>query len=176
MNSDITKKRFETMYLSESDTIFRYCLFRVSNRELALDLVQETFMRFWDSLIQKKEIKNDRAFLFTISRNLIIDHYRKKKSSSLDKILEEVEDGTMLLSDSSQSQNSLFSAESRFFLEKINDLDDADRQVVYLRFVEDLKPKDISEVLDLSPNVVSVRLNRALNRLREITGLNIQEE
>lgn len=173
MNLDNLKKKFEEIYQRESDAVFRFCLFRVSDREVSLDLAQEIFMRYWDNLSSGKEIKNDRAFLFTISRNLIIDYYRKKKATSLDEIIEESEDSLSILSD--HTQNIELTAEAGFFLEKINDLEATYRQVIYMRFVEDLRPKEIAEILDLSPNVVSVRLNRALERLREITGLKLQD-
>lgn len=173
MNLDILKKRFEDIYATESDGVFRYCFFRTSQREVALDLLQDTFMRFWDALSQNKEIKNDRAFLYTISRNLIIDYYRKKKSVSLDNILEEVSDSSMIITDS--KENVVLSAESRFFIDKIEELEEGDRQIIYFRFVDDLKPKEIADILDVTANVVSVRLNRALQKLREITGINIEE-
>jgi DNA-directed RNA polymerase specialized sigma24 family protein len=44
-----------------------------------------------------------------------------------------------------------------------------------MRFVDDLKPKEIAEILNLSPNVVSVRLNRAIEKLREMVGIDLQE-
>lgn len=175
MKLDKLKKRFETVYSAESDAVFRYCFFRTSQREVALDLTQEVFMRFWDSLQNKKDIKSDRAFLFTISRNLVIDYYRKKKSASLDSIVEEVEDGSMIISDT-ESQNTILKSEGRFVLEKINQLDPMHRQVIYFRFVEDLKPKEIAEILGVTPNVVSVRIVRAIERLREITGYDIKDE
>ena len=78
---------FEKTYTDESDAIFRFCLVRVSNREQALDLTQETFLRLWQSLSQDKEIANARAFLFTVAHNLVIDWYRKKKSVSLDSMM-----------------------------------------------------------------------------------------
>lgn len=173
MNLDNLKKKFEEVYQRESDAVFRFCIFRLSDRETCLELTQEVFMRYWDNISSGKEIKNDRAFLFTISRNLIIDHYRKKKSSSLDEIIEELEDSVSVLSDPTQDIE--LSSEGRFFIEKINSLETSDRQVVYMRFVDDLKPKEIAEILNLSPNVVSVRLNRAIEKLREMVGIDLQE-
>jgi RNA polymerase sigma-70 factor, ECF subfamily len=170
MDKKSLKKRFDQIYSSEADSVFKYCFFRVSNRETALDLTQETFMRFWDSLRNGKSIKNDRAFLFTISRNLIIDHYRKKKSLSLDAILEEVDDATLHIEDKEGLLNTEMTAEARFVLEKINDLEPIHREIVYMRFMEGLKPKEIGKVLGVSANVVSVRVIRALEKLREITG------
>ncbi|HEY0220774.1 MAG TPA: RNA polymerase sigma factor [Candidatus Paceibacterota bacterium] len=170
------KKRFDGVYTAEADSVFRYCFFRVSNREVALDMTQETFMRFWDSIREGKEIKNDRAFLFTISRNLVIDYYRKKKSLSLDAILDEVEDATMHLEDKSSFSNTEMTAEARFVMEKINELEPIHREIVRLRFMEGLPPKEIAEVLGVTANVVSVRVIRAMEKLREITGYEVETQ
>ncbi len=168
MKKDTRKQRFESLYKNEADAIFRYCLFRVSDREVALDLTQDAFARFWDTLSNGKNIQNDRAFIFMIARNLIIDFYRKKKAVSLDNILEENEDQMFMAS--SLMQEIDISAEGRFVLEKINDLESGQKQIIYLRFVEDLKPQEIAEILGVTPNVVSVRVIRALEKLRGLLG------
>ncbi len=51
--------KFEKIYEKESDAVFRFCLFRVSDREQALDITQETFLRLWQSLSDGKEILNE---------------------------------------------------------------------------------------------------------------------
>lgn len=170
MKEDILKHRFLNMYESLADSVFRYCLFRISSKETATDLTQEVFTKFWDSLVKNNEIKNDRAFIFMIARNLVIDFYRKKKSVSLDEILDENEDNGIMISGEGQKENIEMSSEARFVMDKISELEPKDQQIVYLRFIEDLKPKDIAEVLGISANAVSVRLIRAMDRLRHITG------
>jgi RNA polymerase sigma-70 factor, ECF subfamily len=165
------RKQFLELYNRESDAIFRFCLLRTSDSEKAVDLTQDTFMRFWDVVNRDDEpITYERAFLFKIARNLIIDWYRKKKSLSLDSILES-EDGIndSLLIDK-DTTNLEMSGEARFVLEKISELEPMYQQVVYMRFVEDMKPKEISEILGESVNVVSVRITRGIEKLREITG------
>lgn len=171
-----TKKIFTEMYNLESDALFRFCIFRVSNRESALDLTQETFMRYWDALISGKDIKNHRAFLFTICRNLVIDHYRKKKALSLDSFLDEVGDSSSFIEDKDSNLNSYSTAEARFVMDKLSELEESDGHIVYLRFIEGLRPKDIADILGVSSNVVSVRITRALEKLRSITGFNLSEE
>ncbi len=167
------EKRFVNLYEAEADAVFRYCLYRTSNRETALDLSQETFTKFWDSLVKGTEIRNDRAFLFVIARNLVIDYYRKKKSLSLDAILEEDSDHSLVLHDLTDASSPETTAEGKFVLDKISELEPLYQQTVYMRFVEGLKPKDIAEILGLSANVVSVRITRGLKELRRITGYDI---
>lgn len=170
-NQEAKKQQFLELYNRESDAIFRFCLLRTSDSEKAVDLTQDTFMRFWDVMSKGEEaITHERALLFKIARNLIIDWYRKKKSVSLDSFLEN-EDGSIdsLLIDK-DTTNLEMSGEARFVLEKISELEPMYQQVVYMRFVEDMKPKEISEILGESVNVVSVRITRGIEKLREITG------
>jgi len=162
---------FKIIYENESDAVFRFCLVRVSDREEALDITQETFLRLWKSLQDGQNILNSRAFLFTIARRLIIDWYRKKKSLSLDSMLER--EGGYDISDDKTVEDSNFSlSEGRYLLSKINELDLSYRDPVYLRFVEGLSPPEIGEVLGISTGATSVRINRGLAELRRIAGYN----
>jgi RNA polymerase sigma factor (sigma-70 family) len=65
-------------------------------------------------------------------------------------------------------------AEGRYLLEMIQKLSPTYKQAVYLRFVEDLSPPQIAEILSVSENAASVRINRGLEELRKIAGYNNQ--
>lgn len=157
---------FRKIYDSEADAVYRFCLLRTSDQDLALDLTQDTFMRFWDTVANKgKVIKNSRAFLFAVARNLIIDWYRKKKAVSLENMLiEGSEDKNELLTSLAGIETE---AEAKHLVRRINALDETYRDAVYLRCVEGLKPKEIATIIGESANVVSVRINRGLRILRE---------
>ena len=172
MKDDITQK-FEKIYADQSDAIFRFCLTRVSDREQALDITQETFVRLWQTLLKEKEVLNDRAFLFTVTRRLIIDCYRKKKSVSLEKMLLVNEETESNLVDDTTLENLEVGPEGRYLLDKMNELEENHREPIYLRFVEGLSPAEIGEILGISANAASVRVNRALLELRKRTGYNI---
>ncbi len=161
------EKVFGEVYRRESDAIFRFCLLRTSDRDVALDFTQDTFMRFWNSLTLEKEIKNHRTFLFTIARNIVIDWYRKKKSFSLEKMMEAAEmRGTsfQLVAE----ENVETTVEAEFLVRKIQELPEPYSNAVYLRCVEELKPREISEILGESANVISVRISRGLEQLRNL--------
>jgi RNA polymerase sigma-70 factor, ECF subfamily len=164
--------KFERIYVDESDAIFRFCLVRLSNREQALDITQETFLHLWQSLLENKEIENDKAFLFKIARNLIIDWYRKKKSVSLEdmKKNENNEDNEYDIPDGKTLNDVDLGAEGRYLINKIDNLNPGYRQPVYLRFVEGLSPTEIGKIMGISSNAASVRVNRGLEELRKKTG------
>lgn len=163
-------KRFNELYIAETDALFRYCFFRMSDHEQAKDIIQEAFMRLWDALVKDVEIdniKNPRALLFKITSNLVIDWYRKKKAVSLDNLLDsESGENDLQIFDDSFEQIEIQS-EGKIFIKHISSLDSTYQQVVYLRYVEDLSPKEIAEIVGLSVNVVSVRINRGIEILKK---------
>ncbi|MBX4206463.1 sigma-70 family RNA polymerase sigma factor [Candidatus Parcubacteria bacterium] len=168
------EKLFGEIYSRESDAIFRFCLLRTSDRETALDFTQDTFMRFWNSLVLEKDIKNYRTFLFTIARNIVIDFYRKKKSFSLEKMMESASEegrgGSLQLV---AEENVETTVEAEYLVRKIRELPEPYSNAVYLRCVEELKPREISEILGESANVISVRISRGLEQLRNLLHVDV---
>lgn len=167
------EKAFTQAYEEHSDVLFRHCSFRVSNRERALELTQEAFMKTWDAASSGKEIQNYRAFLFRVLNNLIIDEYRKKKSSSLDALLEKegVSEGSFddlqtgsLEEEIEKIEIGLQSEQLALALTK---LPENYRSVIVMRFINELRPQEIAEILGESENTVSVRINRGIKKLQE---------
>lgn len=164
------QKEFDHIYGTESDSIFRFCLVRVSDREQALDLTQETFTRLWQNLQAGKEMTNARSFLFTVAHRLIIDWYRKKKAVSLEGLAGDDPDDVYEPVSESAKLDIELEAEGRYLIDAIGKIGQSNRQPVYLRYVEGLSPPEIGEIMGLSTNAVSVRINRGLEELRKITG------
>lgn len=157
------EKEFLKSYDDFADAIFRHCYFRVSDRELAKDLVQETFARSWKYLAQGKIIQNIKAFLYKTANNLIIDHYKKKKELSLDE-LNEV--SASLASDEDLKIQSR--AETKEILNILNKLKPTYKEALTMRYFNELSVKEIAEILDESENNISVRIHRAINDLKKI--------
>jgi len=141
--------------------MFRYCYGRVSNRDDALDLTQETFMRTWDYLYRGKKIANIKAFLFTTLNNLITDWYRKKKPVQLDP------DMAQQIPDESYGSDPSLEAEGKWALSLLGTLEEKQREAVTLRYVEGLSPREIAEISGENENTISVRINRAIASLRK---------
>lgn len=162
MDTDFEQQFLET-YKQNSDAIFRYCLLRVSDRELALDIAQETFMRVWKFAQKGEKIANLRAFFYTTAKNIIIDHYRKKKTNSLDTMME---DGFDVGVDITEEMIDKFDgAQAMSFLGAIPE---KYRDAIYMQYVEGLSVKEIAEVTGESENNISVRIHRGLQKLRSI--------
>ncbi len=163
MDQDETKAYFLQIYDTYASDIYRFCFLKVSNREQAEDLTQEVFTRFWQALREGTVMRSERALLYTVARNLVIDWYRKKKESSLDIL---TESGIEFSGDSSADVT--IAAEMAEALKAVNELDEPSREALLMRYVEGLSPKEIANLTGESANAVSVRLNRAIKKVRAI--------
>jgi len=157
---------FIALYDEMADQLFRHCYFKVSNRELALDLVQETFSRTWEYIASGKQVNNIKGFLFKVANNLIIDEYRKKKVVSLETLQETGFDAPV-----NDHKKTIFNVEVDTVLAQVNKLDDKYKEVILMRYVKDYSPKEIASILGESENAVSVRINRGLKKVQEMLNL-----
>jgi RNA polymerase sigma-70 factor (ECF subfamily) len=166
MKASNIKEEFNTIYIKESDSLFRYCLTRVSDREKAIDIVQDVFTQLWIMYNKGEVVKYSRAFLFTVARNRIIDWYRKKKSLSLDAMADTDSELFFEPMDEKAHLNIILSTEAKRVIEAIDTLEPSYREAVYLRFVEDLSPQEIATILETTAGVVSVRITRGIEKLK----------
>ena len=128
------------------------------------DLVQETFMIAMKKMSGFKEQSHPKTWLISIARNKVIDDYRRRKVWEKIKHLvfreqnfsNELEEQTIL----NQENIQLYKA--------IHQLSPRNKEVVILRGILELTPKEVSEVLKSNVNHVNVLFHRSLKRLREI--------
>lgn len=148
-------------YDAHADAIFRHCYFKTSEREVALDMTQDVFLKTW-TYMQKQPVLNMRAFLYRIADNLAIDWYRRRKAESLDALMDEGFEPAV------EENRIEEQAEVALALAKLRELDDGDQKLITLRFVEGLSPREIGEILGQHENTISVRLHRAMKRFRAL--------
>lgn len=162
------KEKVETRYLAAYDehagALFRHVQLRVRDREAATDIVQETFSRAWLYLSQGKQIDYMRAFLYRVANNLIVDGSRRKKASSLEKMMEE--DGFEVADENAKDPVEI--PQAREALALLKSLEDIYRTAITMRFIDEMTPKEIAKELGVSENVVSVRIHRGIARLGKL--------
>jgi len=153
----------EAAYESYADAIFRHCYFRIFDRERGRELMQETFLRTWGYLSNGGTIDNMRAFLYRVANNLIIDDVRKKKELSLDALNEQGFDPP-----GDDESSVVQRLKDQQILQILKKLPAESRELIIMRHIDGLKPQDISDLLGLAPNTVSVRIHRAMKDLKAI--------
>ncbi len=162
-----TEDQFIKACEEHSDALFRYCSFKISDREIAKDLVQETFMKTWSYLSKGQEIENIRAFFYKTLGNLIVDQYRKKKTVSLDKLSETGFDPSF--DDKENLENKIDGQKAIGLLSQIPE---AYREAIFMRYVEDMTLKEISEITGEHENTIAVKVHRGLKKVKKIFNEN----
>lgn len=153
-----------------ADSLFRHAFIRLSHRETAIDVVHDTFTKAWAYVRQGHEIQSFKPFLYKVLNNLIIDEYRKRKESSLDALLETegVDEGSfsdLQVDPVDQIVNEL---DAKRIIDRLHELPDMYREVLTLRYVDGLNPKDIAGLIEESENVISVRIHRGVHMLKKL--------
>lgn len=158
---------FENIYIRYSDKIYRYVYLNTRDPYLAEDITSEAFLRIWKNW---KKIKPDfiQALLYKTAKNILIDYFRKHKNNKKISLEETVEKGI----EPSYDEDFIGKIQSDDDINKINEalkfLPDNLREVVILRFVNDLSGKEAAEVLKTTEVNIRVLQYRALKKLKEI--------
>lgn len=148
-----------------ADAVFRHCFFRLSDREKAKDATQETFVRLWEYVSLGKEVENARALIYRIANNLIIDEYRKKETISLDQMQEETGFDVGFASRGAIESKDDYER----VLAMIEALPDEYREVLVFRHIDGLSVKEIAHIVGENENLVSVRIHRAIEKLKTLS-------
>lgn len=134
---------------------------KLNNRATSEDLVQETFMKTWGYIVKGGEIETMRAFLYHILNNLIIDEYRKHKTTSLDQLLENNFEPT------ANDHVTLFNIlDGKSALLLILKLPDKYQKVLRMRYVQDLSLEEMSLITGQTKNAIAVQIHRGMEKLR----------
>lgn len=168
------KKRevFINAYDQYIDQIYRFVFFKIGNKEEAQDLTSAIFLKTWNYIKSNKvKQKTLKALIYKIARNSIIDYYRSKNSAQE---VKNIEDGIDL---SDEKQNIERHIEIKLDIALIENnlfkLKDEYREVIILRFTEELSISEIADILDKTKGNTRVLIYRALKSLRELIS---QEE
>lgn len=151
--------------------LLRYLVYLTANREFAEDLFQETWMR----VLERGATYNGRSrfdtWLFAIARHLVIDASRKKTSLSLEALTEPQDGGAPMefAGNMPSPHDSLDRRETgRRIGSALTHLEVAQREVVMLRFQEDMSLDEIAQVTGAPLSTVKSRLYRGLQALRPV--------
>lgn len=167
-------KAFDLLLQRNQEKLFSYILFVVRDHNQADDIFQETFVKVITKLQEGKYTTSGKfgAWIMRIAHNVIMDRYRSLKS---DKIVEPTENNDL---SNISGHEDLFdtSIESRYVKEQVlcdvkklmNQLPASQREVVFMRFYQEMSFKEIAETTNVSINTALGRMRYALLNLRRM--------
>ena len=165
-------KAFDELLSRYQGKIFNYILFIVRNQELAEDIFQETFVKAIVTMQQGRYTADGKfgAWITRIAHNLVIDSFRQERSEntiSNDETEVDLLNDADLCDDNVEMQ--MINDQTLIDVRRLVDaLPDNQREVVYMRYYQDLSFKEIAEIVGVSINTALGRMRYALLNMRKI--------
>ncbi len=159
------EQQYLEAYQEYADPIFRYCFWKVSNREVAKDLTQEVFVKTWNYLVKGECIDNYKAFLYRTAHNIVVDHYRLHTSESLDLLQEKGFDPG-----EDTVESLIDTLDGAHIMKLVGSLSREYQDVIQMRYSQGLSHAEIAEVLGEGEGVIRVRAHRGMKKLRELVS------
>lgn len=157
----MTHQQFSNLVEAFSDVIYRVVFFMTRDENEAQDILQETFIKFWEN-DKLHKIENPQGYLMTMAKNLTIDKIRKTK---IEKSAEFVKDYRLVNEENDEKlddKKNLYSKIINF----VQQLKEKQKQVFLLREMEGLTYQEISDYLEISESQVKVNLHRARTAIK----------
>lgn len=136
------------------DDILRYCIYHSPDQDTARDAVQETFLKVIRHFPKYQDQGKFRGFLYKVAANTCTDLWRKRREVQLPEDMEYLETGYA----GSEAQVN--------FQHMVHNLPEELKEIVYLKFAQELTFREIAMAVELPVRTVQSRLRRALKLIR----------
>lgn len=162
-HSSPSATEFTEYYEKHKNAIFSYILYRVSfNRETAEDLTSEIFMKAFAAFESYDRSRPFKTWIFTIAHNHLVNYYGSKKETlPLDEAVEVVKEAPV---SESLDQQMVISR----LLHLISGLPEGQRELITMRYVNDLGNSEIAAITGKEEGAVRTALSRAIATLRDL--------
>ncbi len=156
---EISHNNFIGYYNQYKDKIYTYFLYRVGfKRELAEDLTSEVFLKALDNFDGFDQNRSFQSWIYAIAHNHLVNYYRTANR--------EVELAENTFSTRSDIQKIELGYELEMVLKEINNMEESDKEVLLMRFVDQLSNTEIAELLGKEDGAIRTRISRSLVKLR----------
>jgi RNA polymerase sigma-70 factor (ECF subfamily) len=158
----MTKDEFSAVYDSHAEKIYRFIYYKTLHRETAEDLTSHTFLNALEHMDQYDPVKGSvTVWLYRIARNLVIDHFRKKRPTL------DIDDAWDLASGDDPAKDVHDSMQIDEIKAALGKLPREQRDIVILRIWEDLPYKEIAGIMEKSESACKMMFSRVIAKLKE---------
>ncbi len=147
---------FDALYEKYKEMVYRHCLVSTLNKEDALDLFQEIWLKVYVNLEKFRKIEKPGAWIKTVTINTIKDYLRRKKQS--------VSEFPLILVESVEENLE----KKTSIKENLKKLSPQERYLLFLRFYEEKSYREIAQLFATSEGAIKMKISRILKKLRKI--------
>lgn len=160
---------FEELYDKNINDIYRFIYFKIGKKDEASDLSSLVFLKTWEH-IQKNKISDNqtlRALVYKIARNVVVDYYRNRRPESLS--LDDENNRIEVVDEEYNLETEIgVKGEYEKLMIKIMELKNEYREILIMRFVNDLSLEEIADITGKKKINIRVLLHRAIKALKEM--------
>lgn len=149
--------KFETIYKTYWQKVFRLCMGYVNDRDTAKDLAQETFIKVWKQLPQFRNKSSIGTWIFRIASNTCLRQIQKERKMSKSELPLEIKD---------EISETNIEKDIQFLYQCISELKEVERIIISLE-LEDMNQKEIAEIVGLSEGNIRVKIYRIKEKLTQ---------
>lgn len=149
--------KFETIYKTYWQKVFRLCMGYVNDRDAAKDLAQETFIKVWKQLPQFRNESSVGTWIFRIASNTCLRQIQKERKMSKSELPLEIKD---------EISETNIEKDIQFLYQCISELKEVERIIISLE-LEDMNQKEIAEIVGLSEGNIRVKIYRIKEKLTQ---------
>ncbi|MBS4176473.1 RNA polymerase sigma factor SigX [Lederbergia citrea] len=168
---------FHDIYSKYHQDLFQFLFYMVKNREEAEDLVQEVYIRVMRSYVKFEGKSSEKTWLFSIAKNVAIDHFRKHKSWK-ERLYEKFDWDRHQVKDLAPlpEETALKNEDIKILYECLDLCNTNYRIILILRYINGLTIAEAAEALNWTESKVKTTQHRALKSLREVMESRLEKE
>lgn len=146
--------------------IYRFIYFKVPSAEVAEDLTSEAFLKAWQYLMEKRDVPHLQALLYSVARSVVIDWYRATACEREDITLDEAVTAGLAGTGSEKLLKDIDTKHDvAAVIERLRRLKDEYREVVIMKYLDEMTTREIASALGKTPSHVRVIAHRAVKAL-----------
>lgn len=157
------KELLEVLIQKYYDDIYRFCYYKTGNASISYDLTQETFLKLIKYIENYKDRGKFKSYLITIAINVCNTYFYENNIE-----FEELDSNQNYSQNSSNELEKI--DEKDIIIQVLDKLPEKQKEVIILKYYEDLKIKDISKILDEKIPTIKSRLKQGLERMSGYLG------
>jgi RNA polymerase sigma-70 factor (ECF subfamily) len=157
--ADGDQEAFARIYENWYTDLFRFVKGRVSRIEDAEDITQNVFIKLFSAIKEQRITHLSKSFFFTVARQILIDHYRRK--STHDVVSDEV-----VLEHGDTEDIELPYRENIDIENILEKLTEDERELITLRYWNDLSTEEIATIINKKPDAVRQAISRIIKKMK----------
>ncbi len=160
------RERFHKLFVEYREAVFRMAYAILRNREEAMDIVQDTYLKAMEKDKSLKKSRSVKGWLLKVARNLSIDRYRRQKSVPL-----ETTETLQASEFTNDGQSHILNMDLKDVIREVfPELPSREQEVFALRYYEDMTFREISVSLGVTEGTVKTLHHRVLTRIRALVA------